>query len=72
MTKEQKEYLKEIIEFKTLDPFKNEEYENKRLEELRTDALYAIKSYKDYKKLLKDKKSKEKMVDELLKAIDLI
>lgn len=72
MTKEQKEYLKEIVKFKTLDPFKNEEYENKRLEELRTDALYAIKSYKDYKKLLKDKKSEEKMINELLKAIDLI
>lgn len=72
MTKEQKECLKKIVKFKTLDPFKNEEYENKRLEELRTDALYAIKTYKDYKKLLKDKKSEEKMINELLKAIDLI
>ena len=72
MTKEQKEYLKEIVKFKSLDPFKNEQYENKRLEELRKDALFAIKSYKDYKKLLNDKKSEEKMIDELLKAIDLV
>ena len=72
MTQEQKEYLKQIINISTFDPFQNDEFEKNHLTELKNKALNAIKEYKEYKKKIKDKKYQENKINELIKAIDSI
>ena len=72
MTQEQKEYLKQMVKFKALNPFDNEDYDNKRLKELRETTLENIKNYKELKKRIDEKKIEAKKTEELLKAIDSI
>jgi hypothetical protein len=70
MTQEQKEYLKDIVKFKTINPFENKDYEAKRLQKLRDEALEAIGFYKQYKKDIEQRKKEDEKINDLLKAID--
>jgi predicted ATP-dependent Lon-type protease len=72
MTQEQKDYLKEMVKFRNLNPFDNEDYDNRQLKELREFALEDIKRYKEFKKRIEEKKIEAKKTEELLKAIDSI
>ena len=65
MTEEQKELLKDLIHFRTLDPFKDEMFAKQTLEGLRKDASSSIQRYKDYKKKLQE----DEIMDQKIKDI---
>lgn len=70
MTSEQKEYLKQIVKFRALNPFDSEEIDLERLNEIRQIISEKIKHYKEIKKRIQDRKLENKRIEELLKAID--
>jgi hypothetical protein len=71
MTQEQKEYLKEMVKFRALNPFDNgEEYDLKKMEELRCVISEGLKHYKELKKRIEQRRIDNKRLEELLKAID--
>jgi hypothetical protein len=72
MTQEQKDFLKNMVKFRALNPFDNEDYDNTKLKELRETILETIKNYKQLKKRIEEKKLENKKYNELLKAIDSI
>jgi septum formation topological specificity factor MinE len=72
MTQEQKEYLKEMVKFRTLNPFDNEDYDNKELKDLRNNILELIKRYKELKTRIEVRKIEKQKIEELLKEIDSI
>lgn len=70
MTQEQKEYLKQIVKFKALNPFDSEEYDMKKINEIKEVIYENIKHYKKLKKRVEERKLENKRIEELLKAID--
>jgi len=72
MTEEQKEIIKDLVKFRTYDPFENEESEKKTLNKLRIDALHSIQEYKNFKDRIKRKEKEKQTIQDLIKAIDLI
>ena len=72
MTQEQKEYLKQIVKFKALNPFDSEEYDNKKINDIREVILENIKYYKEIKKRVEERKIENKRIEEVLKAIDSV
>lgn len=73
MTQKQKEYLKEMVKFRALNPFDNgEEYDLKKMEELRCVISEGLKHYKELKKRIQERRNDNKRLEELLKAIDSV
>ena len=70
MTQEQKEYLKQIVKFRSLNPFDSEEYDLKKINEIREVIYENIKRYKEIKKRVEERKLENKRIEELLNAID--
>ena len=72
MTQEQKDYLKEMVKFRNLNPFDNEHYDIEQLNALRKNILSLIKEYKELKNRIAEKQLEKQKIDELLKSIDSI
>ncbi len=72
MTQEQKEYLKQIVKFRSLNPFDSEEYDLKKINEIREVIYENIKHYKELKKRVEERKLENKRIEEVLKAIDSV
>ena len=70
MTQEQKEYLKQIIKFRAVNPFDSEEMDLQRINDIREVISENIKHYKELKKRVEERKLENKRIEELLKAID--
>ena len=65
-------WLKELVKFKTMNPFQNDDYDKKHMQKLREDAIEAIENYKRFKVELKRRKLEDEKIDSILKSLDKI
>ena len=65
-------WLKELVKFKTMNSFQNDEYDKRHLQKLREDAIDAIANYKRFKVELKRRKLENEKIESILKSLDKI
>ena len=65
-------WLKELVKFKTMNPFQDDEYDKKHMQKLREEAIKAIKNYKRFKVELKRRELEDEKIKGILKELDNI
>jgi len=69
MTQEQKDYLIQVVKFRAINPFDSDEYDLRRINELKEVISENIKQYKELKKRIEERRNENERVEELLKSI---